>query len=184
MVRAALGTRYLKSDASCAQGLASSSTAPLAGVRVAVASYGVLCRSWSIAWPTVEQRVLRVLREHGARVDPLLFFSLELPQGSRIDSCPACVTPTLPAGAIVQARSQPSLDDEISFKCNQKLCSFSHEWYDRSINLNALRQMYSETRVAGMLRAAPALSADVAVVVGPDLYLPLDINVSDVLKVQ
>jgi hypothetical protein len=158
----------------------------LLGVRIGVGSFGTLCRAWNITWPTVEERVIRVLRAHGAHVR-LLFFSLE-PSDAAVDGCPCRAPPIFNgSGILIEERAQASVDAEIAAKCNVANCSFSLPYYWRwphspRVVQNSMRQMYSEARLGAMLRAH-ASQLDVAVVTGPDFYLNLDVSVRDVLRV-
>lgn len=184
--------------------------------RAVVCLFGVLCRSWRVTWPTVQRRVIDVLRSQGMDVD-VYMFSLETGSAPVYFSAGGgCKCPPMPTDdvhgpyrndskLIFEARSQEEVDALIHKRCAASAAAsaiasaeaanatasgastanalvarrcdtlFRGNSYSccPARTLNAIRQLYSESRVAAFLRTS---SHDVAVVTGPDYFLSLDVD--------
>ena len=148
---------------------------------VSIAIIGSFCRSWRLTWPTHKQRVVDVLQAAGYSVQ-LYLVALEQ---KRVDGCPCpnatAVRALAPANAKYIAIDVSEVDQTIARRCRAPACTFSSKYYNPTNQLNALRQLYLEERVAELLRDGAASSAT-AVVFMSDLYLTRDLEVSAIRR--
>lgn len=164
----------------------------LAGIRVVVCLYGVLPRSLRHVWPAQREQLVRVLEQHGAKVD-LFGFDLDvegaLVDGQRLDRSEIANVPF----NRLERHLQAALDEELERLCAGSSCDFSQYEFSslaspvmgqgrglreaagvevpRMLNANtlrqskamdgrnALRQMYSESRVATFLLSSSRAQA-------------------------
>ena len=148
---------------------------------VSIAIIGSFCRSWRLTWPTHKQRVVDVLQAAGYSVQ-LYLVALEQ---ERVDGCPCpnatAVRALAPANAKYIAIDVSEVDQTIARRCRAPACTFQSKYYNPINQLNALRQLYLEERVAELLRGGAASSAT-AVVFMSDLYLTRDLEVSAIRR--
>jgi hypothetical protein len=152
-------------------------------LRAVLCVYGVLPRSLTITYPGFEHQ-LRRLREANITTD-LYAFNLDtegaLVDGQRLDQ----VDLTIIASTHHESAKQSDVDALISSRCGHNLshCRFrGNQDYSEQTTRNALRQLWSELRVGRFLGEAVRRGEpyDVAIVVGSDYYLALDISLKEV----
>ena len=170
----------------------------LQNVRIVLCFAGVIARSIRLTWPTVEARVLRPLREHGASKIDIYVFNIDT-QSASVDgnvAVNASDAHLIPHN-VYESMLQNDVDRLVSQRCASMppgfSCKFSYyarEGADAKARqtvkvaarrqLNAMRQLYSEARIGHFL-VRRLTKYDVALVIGPDMFLALNISIADVL---
>lgn len=153
--------------------------------RAIVCLSGVVARSIQVTWPSVDTRVLRVLRARGYEVDVHV---LNLDVGSSmVDGVPLNQSDVsvVPATS-VESLLQSAADAEVDARCADRTCpSFSHSGMSKKGNprayRNSLRQHLTESRVGDYLeRTRAAAKYDLAMAVSADYFLANDLRLAEV----
>ena len=156
--------------------------------RVVLCLFGVIERSINRTWPTIHDRLVLPLRDHGVPVDLYVFdmdVHMHVPVDGRwIDAAQHDAAVRLLQPARLQGVQQRIAERELRSHCggtNLSKCAFQNYELGSKDHRNALLQLYSE-RAVGRFLLTELDAYDVAVVCGPDFYLALNISVADVLR--
>lgn len=154
--------------------------------RVVLCLFGVIERSINRTWPTIHDRLVLPLRDHGVPVDLYVFdmdVHMHVPVDGRwIDAAQHDAAVRLLQPARLQGVQQRIAERELRSHCggtNLSKCAFQNYGLGSKDHRNALLQLYSE-RAVGRFLLTELDAYDVAVVCGPDFYLALNISVADV----
>jgi hypothetical protein len=168
-------------------------------LRVAFCLYGPIDRASPVTWPTLRQHVLDPMRAVGMLVTIFTFDLRSAP--ALIDGVPPCHNEGFVPCDVCTHRAQSTLTfDDVPAKLRSTFfSSYSRKsWINtqrerhagggtdggsapaHDSRLNALRQLYSE-RTVGEWLAQHAADFDVAVACSPDLFVPIPIDLADVL---
>ena len=167
------------------------------GLKVALCLYGPLDRSSPITWPSIERHVLEPLRSAGATLT-IYSFDLRVRPPAKIDGVRPCENRFVPcdecesmeqdqlgeefyAAAKAAVRRPHRLFADYSKRSWKALQNITHAGADSTTN--ALRALYSESRVGRWLSAQAGKrdGVDVAVVCSPDLFIANRLSIHDVL---
>jgi len=155
--------------------------------RVVLCLFGVIERSINRTWPTIHDRLVLPLRDHGVPVDLYVFdmdVHMHVPVDGRwIDAAQHDAAVRLLQPARLQGVQQRIAERELHSHCggtSLSKCTFQNYALGSKTHRNALLQLYSE-RAVGRFLLTELDAYDVAVVCGPDFYLAMNISVADVL---
>lgn len=150
-------------------------------LRAVLCLFGTVPRSIRFTWPRFEQSIKR-LRQANISTD-VYSFNLETHGGAFVDHRQVDQSDLAFVKANRrEAEKQEAADTQIASRCGADLsrCRFKgNRGYSPLASRNALRQLYSESRVGLLLEAAERRGEryDVVIVAGADLYLAVDISV-------
>ena len=145
--------------------------AAVSGLRVAICLFGVIARSIRRTWASIEAHVVKPLQASAAEVQ-LYVFNNDVGENATVYGVKLSLEDVrLVPHHHFEQRTQASIDEEVARRCATARCRFRADYSDRDAQ-NALRQLFAEARVGEFLRGHVA-HFDVAVVIGPDILLPL-----------
>ena len=156
------------------------------GLRVALCVYGPIDRASPITYISMRRMLLEPMRAAGMRVT-IFTFDLLLRPPAKIDGVPVCENKIFPCD-VCTSTDQASLQLAKTPKKFFTRYTSAH-WVAKENQLhaagsssvvNALRQLYSESRVGGWLRENLG-RFDVAIACCPDLFFARHLNLTDVL---
>lgn len=147
--------------------------------------FGTVTRSLRHTWPRFAAQVAH-LRAHGILVH-IYAFNLEVPllvDGHALRQSDLNLLDSITgAPAQVESTPQSAAEAEIARRCGGVAdgCRIANPWYNLGTQRNAMLQLYSESRVGRFLnRSGTSQKYDVALVVGPDYFLALNISAAHV----
>ena len=159
-------------------------------LRAVLCLYGVIPRSISTTWRALKYHVVQTLEVDASASLDVYIFNLDV-AGDRVDGVLLNQQDVAHAPyTFLESANQSSITHLIAARCGSldaAACRFKTGPFEHfsvpllssPVVLNALRQLYSENRVAHFLRAH-VLDYDVAIVCGADIYPALTINLNDV----
>ncbi len=136
--------------------------------------FGVVARSIKFTWPQIQAMLVMPLEQQGYQVD-INVWNIDvadtLVDQQKLNNNDIQI---IPYKELVSAR-QVDIDKVIAADCNAKNCT---KWVHKGpYSTNALRQLYAEYKLGTML-SQQADTYDIAVVIGPDFYplIPIQLN--------